>query len=75
VRDINNFNSQLYCTFKRRAEQCKQNGDRFYAQAMTAKENGDKSESQKLMAKAQYQYQKQKENEDKAKQHTGKSWD
>ena len=60
--------------FKKRAEKCKRDGDRFYAQAMTAKQNGDSAKYNELMAQAQYQYKQQKENEAKAKEHTGKTW-
>ena len=60
--------------FKQRAGKCKQDGDRLYAQAMEAKDRGDKEKHKELMAQAQYQYKQQKENEAKAKEHTGKTW-
>ena len=51
--------------FKQRAEKCKRDGDRLYAQAMEAKDRGDKEKHKELMAQAQYQYKQQKENEEK----------
>ena len=60
--------------FKQRAEKCKRDGDRFYAQAMVAKENGNTEKHKELMAQAQYQYKQQKENEAKAKEHENKTW-
>lgn len=60
--------------FKQRAETCKKKGDRLYAQAMAAKESGDKDTYNKSMAQAQTQYKMQKENEAKAKEHSGKTW-
>jgi hypothetical protein len=60
--------------FRQRAENCKQSGDRFYAQAMEAKERGDKEKHNEFMAQAQTQYKMQRENEAKAKEHVGKTW-
>lgn len=60
--------------FKQKAEKCKRDGDRFYAQAMEAKDRGDKEKHKELMAQAQYKYKQQKENEAKAKEHAGKTW-
>jgi len=60
--------------FKKRAENCKKNGDRLYAKAMEAKERGDKEKYREYMAQAQTQYKMQKENEAKAKEHAGKTW-
>lgn len=60
--------------FKNRAEKCKRDGDRFYAQAIEFKESGDVEKHKELMAQAQYQYKQQKENEAKAKEHEGKTW-
>ena len=57
--------------FMKRAESCKKNGDRFYAQA---KQASNKDQYDELMAQAQAYYQGQKENEAKAKQHAGKTW-
>jgi hypothetical protein len=60
--------------FSKRAEKCKKDGDRYYAQAMEAKELGDKVKFQQFMAQSQNQYKIQKENEEKAKEHAGKTW-
>ena len=60
--------------FNKRAENCKKNGDRLYAQAMEAKERGDNAKHQECMAQSQTQYKMQKENELKAKEHDGKTW-
>lgn len=60
--------------FNKRAENCKKNGDRFYAQAMEAKERGDHTKFQEYMAQSLTQYKMQKENESKAKEHAGKTW-
>ena len=38
--------------FKQRAEKCKRDGDRLYAQAMEAKDRGDKEKHKELMAQA-----------------------
>ncbi|MDZ4201358.1 MAG: hypothetical protein U1C96_04330 [Gallionella sp.] len=61
--------------FKKRAERCKGDGDRFYALAMKAKEDGDKEKSAEYMAQAKHYYKAQKDNEQKAKEHAGKEWD
>lgn len=45
--------------FMKRAESCKKNGDRFYAQA---KQTSNKDQYNQLMAQAQAHYQSQKEN-------------
>ncbi|HZF71243.1 hypothetical protein [Sulfuricurvum sp.] len=60
--------------FKQRAENCKKNGDRLYAQAMEAKDHGSKDKYNEYMAQAQTQYMMQKENEAKAKEYAGKNW-
>jgi len=60
--------------FSKRAENCKNNGDRLYAQAMQAKERGDTDKYREYMAQSQTQYKMQKENEEKAKKHAGKTW-
>ena len=57
--------------FMKRAESCKKNGDRFYAQA---KQTSNKDQYNQLMAQAQAHYQSQKENEAKAKAHSGKTF-
>jgi ABC-type ATPase with predicted acetyltransferase domain len=61
--------------FTKRAENCKNNGDRYYALAIEAKENGDNNNYKNYMAQAQYQYKSQNENEKKTKEHFGKEWD
>ena len=61
--------------FTKRAEKCKKDGDRFYAQAMKAKEEGNKEKSAEYMAQAQHYYKAQKENEQKAIANAGKEWD
>ena len=61
--------------FQHRAENCKKNGDRFYAQAMAAKENLDTKKYQILMAQSQTQYKMQKKNEQRAEENAGKEWD
>jgi len=60
--------------FKKRAENCKKNGDRLYAQAIAAKERGDKEKYNKYVAQSQTQFKMQKDNEAKAKEHLGKTW-
>lgn len=60
--------------FKKRAENCKKNGDRFYALAMKAKEEGDTAKHKEYMAQSQDQYKKQAENELESKEHEGKTW-
>lgn len=60
--------------FMARAENCKKDGDRHYAQAMLAKEVGNMENYRMHMAQAQTRYRMQKDNERKAKENTGKSW-
>jgi hypothetical protein len=60
--------------FNTRATNCKKNGDRLYAQAMTAKELGNGERHQECLAQAMTQYKMQKENELKAAEHSEKTW-
>lgn len=60
--------------FRQRAENCKKNGDRLQAQAVSARERGNEEKYREYTDRSQAQYQMQKENEDKAKQHEGKTW-
>lgn len=59
---------------QKRADNCKKNGDRYYAQAMEAKAAGNKEQYQTKMAQAKTQYKMRDENLAKVERDKGKTW-
>lgn len=60
--------------FRKRAEKCTSDGDRYYAMSKQAQADGDEKKAEEYMKKAQHYYQQAKENEQKAEEHKGKSF-